>query len=413
MNETTSDSELQAALDALADLRAVLARMLESLPQSQRAADVEQVLGLDRPLAWRLFRTATAASAAETFQHLPTFKQLQRIVTVARERGLAERTLSAISVQIERFQGAMGAVAEDRAAFAALLYGHGTEGPGALELRVRKQAFKCNAHLWGMQCRSLAFAAVFRGKAPGAAMDAIAARGWIDVYSSSVRTGTLLLSRFRATHKGGEEPSGGTRVGRMELVSGFGAPDQPTLTTEPGAGGFQESHIQLKGVGRLSRTNVYTRMLVDAANDPRTKVGIAHTPCLPAESMHFDLIVPSGWADPATMEAMMHARPHDVQRAAERRVEDRVPCHERPAYIPGVENVPPSQAVPHWPDLMRHLLRERGWWGRRFDVFRLHIAYPVLHASYTLEVHPRGEAVNENRPGSPGGGSIHGMRGSG
>lgn len=392
MSHAATGPELQAALDALSDLRADLARMVEALPQNRRAADVEQSLGLDRPLAWRLFRTATASSPAETFQHLPTFKQIRRIVSEAKDRGVPGRLLDAVGAQLDKFERAMEVVADDRAAFSALLCGHGADGPGDLELRVRKQAFKCNAHLWGMQCRSLAFAAVFRAGergGPGGAMDAIAARGWIDVYSSSVRAGTLLLSRFRATHKNGEEPREGTRVGRMEVVPGFGAPERPTLTSEPGADGFQESHIQLKGIGRPSRTNVFTRMMVDAANKPDAKVGIAHTPCLPTEALHFDLLVPAGWADPSTMEAMVHMRAHDVQRAAERRREDQVPCNERPAYIPGVENVPPSQDVPHWSDLMRHLLRERGWWGQRFDLFRLRIAYPLLHASFTMEVRPR------------------------
>lgn len=389
MSHVATGPELQAALDALSDLRADLARMVEALPQNRRAADVEQSLGLDRPLAWRLFRTATASSPAETFQHLPTFKQVRRIVMVARERGIPEKQLAAISFQLDRFERAMGAVAEDRAAFSALLCGHGPDGPGALELRVRKQAFKCNAHLWAMQCRTLAFAVVFKQGSADQAMDAIAARGWIDVYSSSARSGTLLLSRFRATHRGGDEPTGGTRVGRMEVVSGFGTTSQPAVTSAPGEDGFQESRVQLQGIGRLSRTNVFTRMLIDAANNPGAEAGIAYTTSLPTEALHFDLLVPAGWADPASMEAMVHARPHDVQRAAERRPEDRMPCHESPVYIPGVENVPPSADVPQWPDLMRHLLRERGWWGQRFDLFRLRIAYPLLHAGFTLEVHPR------------------------
>jgi len=388
----TASTALQPSFDALTDLRSSLSRLLEELPGVRRAADVEAVLGLDRPLAWRIFRTATSGTLVEAFQHLPTFNQIRRAVELARREKVAADALDAVERALQRFEIEMNAVADDRAAFAALLCGHHAGAHGALDLRVRKEAFRCNAHLWGAQCRTLIFGAVFASGAPGEAMNAIAARGWIDASSSSPRAPALLLSRFRATHSDGSEPSGGTRVGAMEIVPGFGSTSDYDVATLAGDDGFRESVIRLRGIGRASRTSVFARMHVDAANRPDARAGVAHTPCLPAEALQLDLLVPAGWADPSTSAALAHARPYDVHRAAERRSADQFPFSESPEHFLDTDNVSPTAEAPLWPDVMRHLLTERGWWGRRFDHFRLRVPFPMLHASVTLEVWPRGSA---------------------
>jgi hypothetical protein len=380
---------LEAAITALLDLRTSLARMLEELPGVRRAADIERALGLDRPLAWRVFRSATATDPAQILQHLPTSNQLIRVVEIARARAVSAKALDAILDAHTRAEREISAVAENKNAFAALLSGHIKDGLAPIEQRVRRDAFRSNAHLWGAHCRTLAFAAIFQFDRSPDAMDAIAARAWIDLCASRAPSQSVLLSRFRATHQDEAVPEGGTRVGVMEVVPGFGTQQPLDLTTVDALDAMRETHIRLPGIGRQSRVNLFLRMLIDAANAPDARAGIAHTVCVPAEAMVLDLLVPVGWSDPATVSASAFARPNDVHRANERRSVDRIPFYEEPTFIPASQNVPPIPDVPSWPDVMQHILAERGWWGQRFDIYRLRVAYPVLHTNVILEVQPR------------------------
>ncbi|HVZ95211.1 MAG TPA: hypothetical protein VG797_11945 [Phycisphaerales bacterium] len=399
---TKLEPDFQASLDALLAIRSGLARLLEELTDIRRAADVERALGLDRPLSWRIFRTATAGDAAEALEHLPTPGQIRRVMIAAKHRGVSPTTCDSVLGSLARFEELIRTVAEDRSTFAALLSGHAhaREGSSALEQRVRRDAFKANAHLWGARCRALAFAAIFQPNGHGS-LDGLAARAWIDLYTSRPQPSLLLFSRFKATHKDEPEPEGGTRVFPMEVMRDFAdrLPSSPPrqsfpsddfeLQTIDAPDGNQETHIRIRGVGKASRLSLYARMRVDAASTMDSRAGVAHTLCIPAEAIVLDLLVPSGWADPATMGAALHARPNDVNRSAERRPVDRIPIAEEPTMIRGVSSVTPTPDVPRWPDVIGHVLAERGWTGRTFDLFRLRVAYPLLHANVMVDVLPQ------------------------
>lgn len=380
---------LEGATAALMELRSSLARLLEELAGIRRAADLERALGLDRPLAWRIFRTATATDPAQVLAHLPTANQLLRVVEIARGRSVSALTLSAIIDAHHRADAAISASAESRQAFAALLSGQSRESLAPIEHRVRRDAFRSNTHLWGVHCRTLAFAAIFRFGARPDAMDAIAARAWIDLYASRAQTNTMLLSRFRATHENEVVPEGGTRVGPMEVVPGYGTQNNLNVTRTDLPDGFQETRIKLPGIGRQSRVSLFMRMHVDAANVADARAGIAHTVCHPAEAIVFDLIVPAGWSDPTTATSAAFARPHEVHRASERHPEDRIPIYDEPSLIANVQGVPPLPDIPRWPDVIQAVLAERSWQGERFDVYRLRVAYPILHTNILLDVQPR------------------------
>lgn len=375
------------------EVRNGLARAIGELPESRRAADVERALGIDRPLAWRIFRTATASDAAQTIQYLPTTNQLLRVLGLARRRGVRLETIHAIEASLARFDEAVHAAAGDRAALGTLLSSHIKQGMSPLELRVRRDAFRSNAHLWGNQCRTLAFLAALRPNAEGTALDSITARGWVDLHTSRPQASTVLFSRFQLRHdddwEGPETVEAvETHVGSLEIVHGFGSHGDSELITLDKADGRQETHVRLPGVGREGRVTLFLRQRIDGTFAMTECARMLHVVCTPAEALVFDLLVPAGWADPERTEALVYTRPHDVSRTIERRSEDLATCYDEPVFVPGVENVSHLPEVPRWPELVGHLLREREWTGTKFDLIRLRVAYPMLHSGIVLEASP-------------------------
>jgi hypothetical protein len=134
---------------------------------------------------------------------------------------------------------------------------------------------------------------------------------------------------------------------------------------------------------------MFLRQRIDGAVSPGQPARIQHLVCTPAEVLHYDILVPVGWSDPGRTSVRAFARPHDVMLARECRSVDRLPVYDDADFIPGVQTVPHTPDSPRWPDLVSHILAERGWLGKAFDLHRLRVAYPMMHASVEFEAAPR------------------------
>lgn len=376
---------LREATDALLAARLSIARMLDELPgQSiQRAAEVERALGLDPPLAWRVFRTATASDAPGALQHLPPTTTMTRVLSEARKRGVPTQTIDEVLRLLTVFDTQVKAIAGDRAAFSALLSGQAKHGATAIEHRVRKAAFKNNAHLWSKQCRSLSFLFVVQPDETGQKTETIAARGWVDLHATRPDTTLVIHSHFllRSPVTGDLLVSG--PAGSLGLVPGFYDNNRLHIRTIDGPNSQQETRIQL-GIGRADRMSLFIRQWLEYEN--RDFDRMASIVSMPAESLIYDLLLPVGWSKPSTARAAAYARSDYPTRAIECRAIDEVPLYGDPEFLPDVENVPPTPDVPRWPDLVKQLLTERGWWGQRFELYRLRVAYPILHSCIVLDV---------------------------
>lgn len=380
----SGSAAFQNAVEALIGIRNGLARVIEELPDVRRPADLERALGVDRPLAWRVFRTATAHEPPQILQYLPTTNQLTRVLRIVRKCGVSVSKVDAVQETIARFEECVRATAGDRASFVALLSGHLKQGQMPLEQRVRRDAFRANAHLWGNQCRTLAFLAVLNPSIDGRSLNSFTVRGWVDLHSSRPERSILLFSRFHV-----KEGSDAVLAGSLDLIGGTGSVRDRTLTTIDNVDGPQETHIRLPSVGREGRISTFVRQHFENLQPVYDPFRMIHVVCLPAETIVFDLLTPLGWADPNSVKASAYARPHHVNNAIERRSVDAIPIFEEPVYTSGVTNVTHSPDIKHWPELVKPVMMERGWFGSTFDHYRLRIPFPMLHSAVGIDLSPR------------------------
>src|SRR5262245_29859935 len=98
--ESVLNSAQEAALRLASDLQAW---MVELPDRVGRPADLERVLGLDYPVAWRFYNVAHASSAADVVAHLPTINQLRGVVRKGASRLPKEPTRRALEA-IDRFE---------------------------------------------------------------------------------------------------------------------------------------------------------------------------------------------------------------------------------------------------------------------------------------------------------------------
>lgn len=387
----SGSAAFQNAVEALIGIRNGLARVIEELPDVRRPADLERALGVDRPLAWRVFRTATAHEPPQILQYLPTTNQLTRVLRIVRKCGVSGSKVDAVQETIARFEECVRATAGDRASFVALLSGHLKQGQMPLEQRVRRDAFRANAHLWGNQCRTLAFLAVLNPSIDGRSLNSFTVRGWVDLHSSRPERSIMLFSRFQI----GKDPSSDstprdTRLaGSLDVISGAGSVRDLSLTTIDNIDGQQETHIRLPSVGREGRISTFVRQHFEHVQPIHIPFSMMHVVCLPAEMIVFDLLTPPGWADPTSVKAFAYARPHQVHSTSERRSVDAIPIFEEPMCTPGVTNVTHSPDIKHWPELVKPVMMERGWFGSTFDHYRLRIPFPMLHSAVGIDLSPR------------------------
>jgi hypothetical protein len=159
----------------------------------------------------------------------------------------------------------------------------------------------------------------------------------------------------------------------------FGGPRLPELFTVLAEGGWQQTMARVPGVGRTEAVSFYLRQSYEGAEEDN-QPGLGMLVEIPAEWLHLEYLVPSGWTLPATARLRGHANRHDVKRAYEVRESDRIPLHEEVQHFEGRETVPASAEISHWPEIIRHVLKERGWWGMKFDVYRCVVPFPMLHA---------------------------------
>lgn len=385
------------------ELCSALAAMVDGLPQPiRKAADLERALSLQTPLAWRVFRLSRATDAADAIEFLPTVKQLERVIAKAAAH-VGDEAARRAEAAVERLGALMEEVGGDQRGFESLVSGLSPAGVKRVEIEHRRAAFRGNTHLWGLQARCLLACAVERpGSAPDK-RDGCSIRGMLDLQTMRPDVPLMIQARmhFTACNSGhaASEPKIPVLPGQPEwmsdlnLLTQFGGPRLPRLHTEVTPDGWQRTLARVPGIGRTEAVSFYLHQSYRGAPED-DEPGLGMLVEIPTEWLHLEFLVPVGWTDPSTRRTAAYANRHDVKRAYQCRPSDRIPMHEAAQHFAARETVPPAPEVPHWPEIVRHVLKEQGWWGQKFDVYRCLVQYPMLHAWTGMLV---------DRPGRSGG----------
>lgn len=397
------------AAGVMGRLCAALAGVLDALPErADRAVDVGRVLGLNAPLAWQVYRMATAAAPLESVAYLPTSNQISRVAEAARKvigddaaGAKAVEALERASTELDEF---IRTHARDRREFESLAGslasaagGSGSgAGVGAIDMKHRRALFRSNAHVWGIQARA-GYAAMIVHEEPGKDGETVMIGGYSGLHVlrpdvpmlCSVRTGVRTHEDESSEAQHVESGAVGSKVlppaGQTRLIPGVDS--RLRLAAAGAEDGEAVSMVKFPGIGRRAAVSFFLEQSYAAGVRKSRHEGhtISSQVRVPSEALVLDLLVPAG-SGLGEAKVTTYGRRQGVDRVWERREIDILPTSERAVCVRGVSDVPVSADVPRLPEIIGGVLERRGWAGKPWDVYRCRVEYPILHALVEVRV---------------------------
>lgn len=378
-----SEARIRADITALTT---ALAALFDELPsEARRPSTLAKLLKLDNPLASRLLRLSQVTEPAEAVDLLPTLNQLRRAVTRAAGAAPGKPAADA-ALALERFATLVDELGGDQRGFESLVSMLSPSGVRRVELQHRREAYRANMHLWGMCLETVSFTVLqVPGREQGT-FDAAFTYGYVGARTIRPNVPFRVRSRLRVA-AAPDAPEHVTvdsnPMGELTLLSEFSTVTGANLVALPKeADGFERSQIVLEGHRPSDAATIFARGV---------RRGMRHAPGdltwnssfminWPAANLHIDLISPVGTTVPGDMAVMAYARHDDVLGAYQRREDDRIPLHETIRFQAGLKRLPPVSCVPRLPEVFVSTIRWMDLEDMEFDVYRVHIEYPMLHA---------------------------------
>jgi hypothetical protein len=392
--EVPAASFRTAAETVVSELQASLSALFAALPGSiRRAVDVERSLGLDKKLAWQLFRLVNSTALTDA-SNVPGLPSIRRLVEAAKRRKVPKEVIDRVSAAFERFEEFAVQHAGDRDGLTSLLSGISSEKNDQYEVKVRRALFRSNAHVWGTQSEMQVRTAISMPKPPPHQVEDVALiMGDIGLQRMResepltmvrwARTGDSPRNRSAEDAANPTAPLVDHGVG---LLHEFCTHPLPAMLPKESVLGGVETELVIP-TGRAGAVTIYSMQIHENAEttphafyDGRTFI------TTPVETLVWDLLIPVGLTDPATARVVVYGRRPHPEQVYEERVADLLPQRETVHYL-GAHDAPPVLEGAHrYHEAVQHVLRTLGWFGTKFDIYRCRVQYPVLHTLVCMRV---------------------------
>lgn len=390
--------------EVLADLCKSLSGLIEALPsQPARPTDVAKVLGINGPLAWQVFRVATASDPFESVQYLPTSRQLLRVVDAAEQAGATEDALELARVVCERYHTIATSQAKDHAEFESLLGSLASGAAEQIDVKHRRALFRGNSHVYGIQARTVYAAMILHArKEPEFPTASTLLLGRVGVHAMRPNVPLTINAVAIASDKSAKAeaadlppiaPDSALKsfpIGPTRLIEGLASQHRLKLEQEAIRGGKSRSRVVFPGIGRGASVSF---MLVQDFLS-RVRIGSESTAVflrltLPCEKLVLDLLIPEGHMESPRASVKVYAN-RDWMEGEEDYLHEHniLPIRSTLVHTPGVQDVPSTPDVPGLSPIVRQVMREKDWHGTKYDFYRCTIDYPIMHARAYLRVEP-------------------------
>lgn len=401
-----------SAIAAMGALRGALAELVGHVPGPvRRAVDLERALRLERKLAWQVFRLSRSSSLSDA-ANVPSPASMRRVLEAARQQRVPQELLDKVQAASEQFEELVAVHGGDRAGLISMIGGLAREPSEAFNLRVRRTAFRANAHLWGVLVRRRIRTYIYNGPPGAGRVD--------DIISLQAEVG---LQRMRDGHplsiafvlktssdpftEGHSVPSGVWRPGPGAPASAFAYPELlrefcsqplPVMRPRPTELGGIETDLNFTATGRTGAVTLFASAFVEATGEGASGVYFGkHLVTIPAEELILDMLIPVGRSTPSTARAAIYGRRELVEHVYEIRPADLLPQPETFEHL-GAATLPPGIAgAPAYVDAVDHVLTRHGWQGVKFDVYRCRVQYPVLHSMLFYRVDAAAQSDEQGR----------------
>lgn len=148
------DPFVNEAQSTLFELRSATAAVLAACGGIERAVDVSSRLGLDSSLAWKIWQVGRDHGGLPSPAHISGRSGFERFLLAAENLGIATELVQRARAAFGGFERLMRRHAGDRATADRLLGHISAEGKRRLDTAIRRDGFRANSYLLGIQAAS-------------------------------------------------------------------------------------------------------------------------------------------------------------------------------------------------------------------------------------------------------------------
>jgi hypothetical protein len=395
-------------LDVLRTLSRALAGLLAALPGNIGGPrELQRALAIDYVLAWRTYRVATATDPGAVGADVPRAAPMNRLLAAAAAKGVDPAVLARVRRACRAFEDLVSRHAGEgpkrgprarigaggRAFFDALVGGVHEDAAKPLSLVHRRDAYNANSFIWGLQCHTTAFATISHRGASEAMIDVEVLLGFVGLSALRKNVPLRLMYNLGACDaSGGSDGDPVSRPmmpsGQASILSAFSSNPLPRIQSTPGALGAAETNICFDEVGRAGAVDLFTAGFTRDryASKPQPWFGAVKGCSVPCELMIVDMLLPRGWTRPDSVRALTHGTVALYEGVGQRLPEFEMPVKEEAVYLGtdiGALEIP---EIPQYGDLVRSRLKAHEWSSTVFDVYRVRVLFPIMHAFVNLRV---------------------------
>ncbi len=400
---TTPAAIKNAAFQANADqtlerLRNALFELFDSAGHCVRKSlDAQKSLGIDANLSWQIFKLMGKSYSTSLAQYVPSAGPMHKLFTSARRLGWDPKRIEAADQAFLAFDDFVLRQAGDRTTFKSMMLATADDDDTRQsDVQHRKALFASHAHFWGSRLdTSYLLTVIGRNASDDAMLDIAFVTGLIQFCRLRATADTHVFGMFskaEMNHSSARAPLDAAASGR------YGAPVLPQFSTnalpllETMTDAWGRANVRLAGdtIGHAGSVDVVFGEVVRNAcridSPEAADIVVRSITVRPTRRLYLDILLDRRAVGEMRADVKLYGHASQVVPPQE---------HERDVWaLPIRESVTrvasrDDARVPELPQrraVLDYIFSRQGWSPEDFDLYRLHVEYPMLDTALVVRL---------------------------
>ena len=382
---------------ALAALRAALADVIHALAlPNARPNELVEELGVDKSLASKIARLLESSEPLAMAPWLPGRSAVRIFLRAARKRGVSESRRSAVLDALDQLDRVANEYAGDRSSFSIMLNACAEAGDSSAAIAIRRNAFRANSYLFGVQARVQYRLAVIAPSATSGMADVVRIFGFVGM--RRIRHDVAwTLARSRMFTDEGAEPLNHPRRRTLTpddassggwVLRGLSSGQLPEIRFVELGNGMVEERMLQGPIGNVGAFTLFSGDLIeavgparrDAENQMAASTSRLHTP---VELLIFDCFIHESLFREAPPTFALYSElggPPWPACGEEKRLALPVTVHRLGRGAARAHSVD----VPRCRELAQLAFKSARWNAEEFTLYRARVAFPPIPSSAVM-----------------------------
>lgn len=379
------------AVAALSEVRQAFSRVVEhTCPGANSVSAIATGFGVHRKLAWSLLKVVYSEDPFIAAKHMPPEKSVESWLAAASREGVPEEMLTACRRASDQLASLVEIHASSRTEFEMMLETCAEEPEEGTDNKWRQQAYLSNAYTWGAHCRVLmAFCVLMPSQDIPNFFHAVQVRGLIGFRQSrpGVRWGvneSVVADDKAHTVSQIErvplDPEAAKLHDGVPVIPKFCSTPMPKLLRRDRPGGMVLDEFASGPVGQAGERTLVTGEIVKNigavhATDTDRIAHFGSSVRVPAESLHFDLLVKAGLFGDVQRELCVFS---DLLGGVNFDDADALQTTCKISNLGRGLGLAQTPDIPGYSDITKDICKTLGIDPQDYELFRIRMPYPPM-----------------------------------